>query len=113
MPQEWPLPPTSKTCFIFCSASGQPSYLCTASSVVSFSLENRCSLPMPSPMTKMNFVLSGTSKPAACASLGAAIATVSALRWPSSSHIAARSLSRSSSLARWPPSFCRASMNSS
>jgi hypothetical protein len=48
----------------------------------------------------------GISKPAILASCCGAIATVEAVRWRSSSHIALRSCSFSAGEARCPPSFC-------
>ena len=77
-----------------------------ASSVVSFSLENGCSFPMPSPCTMRNLRSAGMANPASSASFCGAMATVSGVRCPSASHSTARSLAFSCSEAKWPPSFC-------
>ena len=66
----------------------------------SFSPENRCAFPILSSRTMMKDLSAGSGKPAFSAITFAARATVSIVRWPSASHIAASSIRFSSSLAR-------------
>ena len=64
------MPPTSKICATIFSRLSKPVYLKIASTGDSFSLENRCALPILSSFTMMNDLPSGSWKPA-----------FSAIRW--------------------------------